>query len=153
MATTRRAEPAPRELFVAEPRATYGQRPPAVVDASLIAALLFAEPEQATAERQLSDCQPVAPDLLPYELVNVAVVKLRRGLAEADVRAGLADLQALGIALHPVPAAPAFDLAAHYGLTAYDAAYLALAVQLHCPLLTFDRRLADAARQHFGTDA
>lgn len=149
MATTRRAEPAPRPLLVAEPRAAYGQRPPAVVDASLIAALLFAEPEQATAARQLSSCQPVAPDLLPYELANVAVNKLRRGHAEADVRSGLADLEALGLELHPVAAVPAFDLAARYALTAHDAAYLALAAQLQCPLLTFDTRLAAAARQHF----
>lgn len=149
MAMTRRAEPAPRPLYVAEPRAAYGQRPPAVVDASLIAALLFAEPEQETAARQLSSCQPVAPDLLPYELGNVAVSKLRRGVAEADVRMGLADLEALGIELHPVAAVPAFDLAVRYGLTAYDAAYLTLAAQLRCPLLTFDMRLAAAARRHF----
>lgn len=151
MATTRRAEAAPRPLQVAEPRAAYGHRPPAVVDASLVAALLFAEPEQPIAAPQLAQCQPLAPELLPYELGNVAVSKLRRGLAEAAVRAGLADLDALGITLHPVAAVPAFDLAARYGLTAYDAAYLALAAQLHCPLLTFDTRLAAAARRHFGS--
>jgi predicted nucleic acid-binding protein len=151
MATTRRSEPAPRPLYVAEPRAAYGQRPLAVVDASLIAALLFAEPEHATAARQLSNCQPVAPDLLTYELGNVAVSKLRRGHAEAAVRAGLADLEALAVALHPVAAGPVFDLASRYGLTAYDAAYLALASQLQCPLFTFDSRLADAARRHFGS--
>lgn len=147
------AETAPRPLHVAEPPARYGQRPPAVVDASLIAALLFAEPEQSAAADKLISCQPMAPDLLPYELGNVAVNKLRRGVAEAAVRAGLAELDTLDIELHAVAASSAFDLAARYGLTAYDSAYLALAAQLRCPLFTFDARLAAAAWQHFGSAA
>ncbi|MCW5610206.1 MAG: type II toxin-antitoxin system VapC family toxin [Rubrivivax sp.] len=150
MATTRRIEPGPRPLHVAEPRAAYGRRPLAVVDASVIAAVLFAEPEQSAAARQLAQCQPAAPDLLPYELGNVAVNKLRRGHDESGVRASLADLEALGIALHPVCAAAAFDLAARHALTAYDAAYLCLAAELRAPLITFDRRLAEAALRHLG---
>jgi len=153
MATARRAEPAARALHVAEPPPLFTQRPLAVVDASVIAALLFAEPDQAVAERTLAACQPVAPDLLAYELGNVAVDKLRCGHAEAAVRAGLADFEALDITLHPIGAVPAFDMAARYGLTAYDAAYLVLAAQLRCALFTFDTRLADAARKHFGTAA
>lgn len=151
MATRRRAEAEQRALLVAEPSAAYALRPQAVVDASLIAALLFAEPEQPVAAQRLANCRPVAPDLLPYELGNVAVGKLRRGHAEDALRAGLNDLDALDITLHVVAAAPAFDLAARYGLTAYDAAYLALAAQLRCPLFTFDTRLAAAARRHFGS--
>lgn len=150
MATTRRAEPTVRPLHVAEPRAAHGRRPLAVVDASVIAAMLFAEPEQAAAAHQLSTCQPVAPDLLSHELANIAVNKLRRGHAESAVRASLGDLAALGIALHPVAAAPAFDLAARHALTAYDAAYLCLAAELRAPLITFDRRLAEAALRHLG---
>lgn len=150
MATSRRSDTPQRVLHVAEPRAIYNRRPPAVVDASLVAALLFAEPEQAIAAERLAGCLPTAPDLLPYELANVAVGKLRRGHDEAAVRASLVDLEALGIVLHPVMAGPAFDLATRHGLTAYDAAYLALAVALDCPLYTFDARLAAAAQRHFG---
>lgn len=36
-------------------------------------------------------------------------------------------------------------LAEHHGLTAYDAAYLALALEQQSPLATLDRRLAEAA--------
>ena len=35
------------------------------------------------------------------------------------------------------------DLAARFKLTAYDAAYLAVAGTLQCPLCTFDKRLAE----------
>jgi predicted nucleic acid-binding protein len=152
MATrSRPADPAPRALHVAEPPPRYGQHPPAVVDASLIAALVFAEPEQAAAAQSLVHCRPVAPELLPYELANVAVNKLRRGHAEEAVRASLVDLGSLGIELHAVAAPLVFELAARYGLTAYDAAYLALAGRLRCSLLTFDARLAAAGRQHLGS--
>ena len=151
MATrSRPAEPTPRTLHVAEPPARFGEPQPAVVDASLIAALLFAEPEQTAAAQGLAQCRPVAPELLPYELANVALNKLRRGHAEQAVRASLARLDALDIELHAVAAQQSFELAARYRLTAYDAAYLALASQLRCPLLTFDTRLADVARQHLG---
>lgn len=152
MATrSRPSEPVPRALHVAEPPPRYGEPPPAVVDASLIAALLFAEPEQSAAAHRLVHCRPVAPELLPYELANVAVNKLRRGQSEEAVRASIADLGSLGIELHAVAAPLAFELAARYGLTAYDAAYLALAGRLRCPLLTFDARLAAAGRQHLGS--
>ena len=151
MAILEPAGPATRPLYVAEPSARFAQRPPAVVDASLIAALLFAEPEQADARERLARCQPVAPDLLPYEMANVAVNKIRRGLAEAAVRASLADLRAMGIELHPVDPAAALDIATRHGLSAYDAAYLALADRLRCPLYTFDRRLAEAAQRHLGS--
>lgn len=147
---SRGAEPAPRVLHVAEPPARFREPAPAVVDASLIAALLFVEPEQRVAAQRLARCRPVAPDLLPYELANVAVNKLRRGQDEATVQRSLGDLDALGIELHAIAAPLALELAARYALTAYDAAYLALADRLRCPLLTFDTRLAEAARRHLG---
>ena len=151
MATRRRAaDPAPRALHVAVPSARYGEPVPAVVDASLIAALLFAEPEQRAAAQRMIHFRPVAPDLLPYELANVAADKMRRGEVEAVVHNSLGELAALGIELHAVAAPLAFEVAAKYGLTACDAAYLALAGRLRCPLLTFDNRLAEAARHHLG---
>ncbi|WP_235776799.1 PIN domain-containing protein [Pseudorhizobium marinum] len=38
-------------------------------------------------------------------------------------------------------------LAERHGLTAYDAAYLALAVEQNLPLATLDRKLSEAARR------
>lgn len=148
MSTRPSAESGARPLYVAEPPPQYATRRPAVVDASLIACVLFAEPGQDEAAQRVAACQPVAPDLLRYEIVNVAASKRRQGCDEAALRAALADLDALGIDWMPVDAVSAFDLAARYALSAYDAAYLAVAAQLRCPLLTFDRRLAEAARKH-----
>lgn len=150
MATPARADPASPTLHVAEPPAQYLRRPGAVVDASLIAALLFAESGQGEAQERLSRCMPAAPDLLPYEIADVAVGKIRRGAAATAVRASLDEFTGLDIELHPVEAPRCLDIASRYGLTAYDAAYLALASDLRVALYTFDRRLADAAREHFG---
>lgn len=147
------ADPAPRVLYVAEPSPRFGVPKPAVVDANVVAALLFAEPEQAEASRMLAGCRPMAPDLLPYEVSNVAVNKLRSGAALDLVRNQLARFATLGIELVPPDTALAFDLAARFKLTACDASYLALAGTLQCPLCTFDKRLADAAKLYLGGPA
>lgn len=44
-----------------------------------------------------------------------------------------------------VPVASTFALARRYGITAYDAAYLELAVRLAAPLATLDQQLRGAA--------
>jgi predicted nucleic acid-binding protein len=153
MASAAMADPAPRVLYVAEPSPRFGVPKPAVVDTSMVAALLFAEPEQAEASRMLAGCRPMAPDLLPYEISNVAVNKLRRGAALDLLCNRLARFSALGIELVPPDTALMLELAARFKLTAYDAAYLALAGALQCPLCTFDKRLADAADQYLGGPA
>ena len=46
-----------------------------------------------------------------------------------------------------VDAEAQFQLAGRTGLTAYDAAYLQLAIELRAPLATFDRKLGNAAAE------
>jgi predicted nucleic acid-binding protein len=136
-------------LQVAEPPASYLVRPRAVVDASVLAAFIFQEPEAAEAEAQMRPYALAAPSLLSTEIANVAASKLRRQLAPAaDLRARLDGFDFTCIALVPTPVAEVFSLAADYGLTAYDAAYLWLAGDLRAPLLTYDSRLAQAARDY-----
>jgi len=147
------SEPARRQLYVAEPSPRFGVPKPAVVDTSVVAALLFAEREQPEAARMLSACRPVAPDLLAHEITNVAVNKLRRGEPLDLMHQRLANFWNLAIELVPPDTALTLALAARFKLTAYDAAYLALAGTLQCPLCTFDQRLADAAARYLGGDA
>jgi len=49
-----------------------------VVDASAIAAIVFNEPASDDVVEQIGGALLVAPSLLPYELANVYVVKVRR---------------------------------------------------------------------------
>ncbi len=124
-------------------------RPPAVVDCSLLAAYLWREPSADEAERVMTGLALHAPVLLKYEIANVARNKLRAGV---PLEAACSGVDALGdqrLVFHDVEPAELLDIGTRYGLTAYDAAYLALADRLCAPLLTFDQRLAEAAARHF----
>lgn len=134
---------------VAEPSVTYWPKPPAVVDCSLVAAIVFDETGLEGARAALSGRQPVAPTLLRYEIANVAMNKLRRQECSLDAALeGLGYFDAFAIELSDIDPPAVLALAMRYQLTTYDAAYLWLAGELRAPLLTFDARLADAARHH-----
>ena len=144
------AQPRPRVLYVAEPAPAWTPQPPAVVDCSVIAALLWAETAAAEAQARMGLRSLHAPSLLAYELANVARNKCRSGVPPAVAREGLVAFEDRRITLHEPEPTLVFDTAARHGLSAYDAAYLALAAALKAPLITFDRRLADAAARELG---
>jgi predicted nucleic acid-binding protein len=142
---------AARTLYVAEPPASYRRLPPAVVDSSIVCALLFDEPARDAALATLGSHSLHTPRLLDYEVTNVAVNKLRARMPEDAVQQALRDYRALPFEHHEVEPEAVWQLAHRYRLSAYDAAYLWLAAELKAPLATFDRRLGEAARAHLGT--
>jgi len=136
----------PGGLFVIEPRGRYAPLVPAVIDASVLASMLFDEANAVDATLAMEGMELHAPDLLDHELVSVALKKARDGFEEA-ARLGLSVLATLEIVRHAVEPSAQWSVAMTNNLSAYDAAYLALAVELRCPLITFDQRLAAAARR------
>jgi predicted nucleic acid-binding protein len=143
--------PRSRALFVAEPAAVWQARPPLVVDCSVVVAALFDEADADAATRALAGRALHAPALLPFEFANVARSKSRSGAPAQRVQQALQTFDDLRIELHPLAAAELHATALAHGLTAYDAAYLALARALQAPLLSFDLKLADAAARALGT--
>jgi predicted nucleic acid-binding protein len=137
-----------RVLYVAEPPARYLARPAVVVDSSVMCAALFNEPDCQLAFEQMAGKTLVAPRLLGYEVVSVAIKKLRLGVAPELVTTALAHYFDNSIDIVDPPHPAQFALANQYGLSAYDAAYLWLAAELPAQLLTFDKKLASAARKH-----
>lgn len=119
----------------------------AVVDASAVAALLFNEPGSDDVAERLESGRLVATSLLPYEVANVCVTKIRRypGQERALLEA-FSILGALNIELVTVPFDDIVALACETGLTAYDASYLWLARELRAVLVTLDRALDSAWR-------
>jgi predicted nucleic acid-binding protein len=118
-----------------------------VVDASAIAAVVFEEPESESVRMHLEHDTLIAPYLIDYELMNVALVKIRRRLAnELLVRTMLSTLPRLGITRIQIPADEVVALALQTGLSAYDASYLWLAHQQDIELVTLDRELSRADR-------
>ncbi|MBL8225320.1 MAG: type II toxin-antitoxin system VapC family toxin [Chromatiales bacterium] len=140
---------ASRKLWVAEPPAAYALRSPLVVDASVVAALVFEESDGDKAEAMLAARVLHAPFLLDHEMASVALRKLQREqLSASKATSALGAYARMGIECHAVDVAGVVELARRYGLTAYDAAYLWVAEQVGAPLATFDQQLAKAAREH-----
>lgn len=119
-----------------------------VADASAVAALLFGEPEAEAIADRLAGARLVAPSLLGFELANVCVAKCKR---HPDQRlallAAFALRSRLGLEEIAVDHAPVLDVALKTGLTAYDASYLWLALQLGAELVTLDKALGRVAKR------
>jgi predicted nucleic acid-binding protein len=122
--------------------------PARVVDASTVIAVAFREPAGSDIAIALVGHTLHAPTLLVYEIANAAVTKLRRHAERrAAAEQALQGALSLDVVFHPVEAAEVlFGLALSTGLSAYDAAYLWLAMHLDAPVVTLDARLANAAR-------
>jgi len=127
-----------------------------VLDASVTAAWLL--PDEASehtrrlyARIRRDEVEPQAPDLWQWECVNILANGVRRGRIPPSAVEGLwsvleavrhrVDLHALAPAQHKASMGVAMDA----GLSAYDAGYVWLARSLNLPLLTFDRKLMEAA--------
>ncbi|UCE32176.1 MAG: type II toxin-antitoxin system VapC family toxin [Burkholderiales bacterium] len=136
-------------LIVAEPVSAYERRPPLVIDASVLAAALFAEPGQDEALAWMRGRALCAPHLIDCEIASVAIRKLRlRTVPEAGAETILGAFGQLDLERFAVDAAALAQLATRHRITAHDAAYLWLAAELQAPLATFDAKLGAAARAH-----
>jgi predicted nucleic acid-binding protein len=117
-----------------------------VVDASVIGAIAFGEPDGSTLVAHLMGETLLAPTLLDYEIASIASKKARaHPEAAPHIHAALEAASRLRIQRVPVPATELLRLAREAKLTVYDAAYLWLARTRDAELVTLDRRLADAA--------
>lgn len=120
-----------------------------VADASALAAVAFQEPGFEAVTARLEGATVCAPDLLKFELANVAVTKARRHPAHAgQILAALDEVldRRSGIQWHAVNIADIAVLARLTGLTAYDATYLWLAGWLEADLVTLDKGLIAVAQ-------
>jgi predicted nucleic acid-binding protein len=118
----------------------------AVIDSSAVVALLAdAGPVGQWVEAVTASAGLFAPQLLPFEVSNILRRHALAGILDASAATlAHADLVALPIDLYPyeIVANRAWELRAN--VTAYDAAYVALAELLAAPLITLDQRLARA---------
>jgi len=119
-----------------------------VLDASALLELLLVTPAGVSVAKRIASERETlhAPQLIDLEVLQV----LRRFAASGALDPGraeqaLEDLQSLDLERYPHQ--PLLDRVwqLRANVTAYDAAYLALAEALLAPLLTFDARLAGAA--------
>jgi predicted nucleic acid-binding protein len=127
-----------------------------VLDASVVLTWCFPD-ENAALAQQVADLfkqgdTAVAPSFLPHEVLNALIVgEKRKRISHVLLRSFLNDLAKLPIALEQFPAAVVFSrvqrLSREHDLTAYDAAYLDLALDNGLPLATLDDDLLQACRK------
>lgn len=122
-----------------------------VVDASVVVEVLLRSDVGAALEERLfeGDDPLHAPHMLDVEVAHA----LRRCALHGDIdehhgRDALADLAAMSIERHGHQPLLERIWQLRHNLTAYDAAYLALAESLSAPLLTRDAGLASVAEHH-----
>lgn len=117
-----------------------------VVDASvMLAALVGAPADRAWTHNLLKSNQNHAPELALFEAANVLRRKELTGrLTGIRAAAAFAELQQWPLQTWPFGLLAGRIWELRHSITAYDAAYVALAEQLDLPLATRDVRLAKA---------
>lgn len=111
-----------------------------------MAAVVFGEPGADDLTSALAGCHLIAPPILAMEMANVCISKCRRRPETADATLHLyrtwlrSDVELL-----PVETDAVVRSALATGLTAYDAAYLVLAIGTGADLVTLDKALVRAA--------
>ena len=127
-----------------------------VIDASIVLTWCFPD-ENADLAEHVADMfkkgdTALAPSFWPHEVLNALLSgEKRKRISKEMVRGFLSDLTLLPIVLQQSPTDEVFDriesLSREHGLTAYDAAYLDLALGSGVPLATLDADLARACKR------
>lgn len=124
-----------------------------VLDASVTLSWAFQDETTPDLDRILERVAgegAVVPALWTYEIANGMLSAYRKGRVSAGLRSRFLGLVAQ-LPIEVVAGAPRPEdlvgLGERYQLTAYDAAYLALALERGVDLASVDRALVDAGRQ------
>jgi len=127
-----------------------------VLDASIVLAWCFPDEDDSVAAYSARRLQKgdgaLAPSFWPHEVLNALLAgEKRRRISPDLVESFLTDLAALPVELAQFPARMVFEriksLSRRHGLSAYDAAYLDLALESGLPLATLDGDLVRACRR------
>jgi len=125
-----------------------------VLDASTVLTWCFPDEHSDEAQQALTFLQQgyeaVAPSFWPVEVLNALLMgERRRRITQGLTQTFLRDLQKLPVTLDSSPAPAVFAdveaLARRHRMTAYDAAYLELALRQKLPVATLDRDLLRAS--------
>lgn len=118
-----------------------------VIDTSAIIAVLMDEPEKAAIVERIESAKLVAPRSVHWEIGNAfsAMFKRNRITLDEAKPAAFAIYERMSIEFVDVDLVHSLELAEQLDMYAYDAYILACALDLDAPLLTLDKRLADAA--------
>jgi predicted nucleic acid-binding protein len=119
-----------------------------VIDASAILAVLLNEPERDMVVNSTKGSSLVAPASLVYEVGNALSSLMRRqSISMAEAVAVYHAFARISIRLIEPDMHMAILVSGEEGIYAYDAYFIVCAERMGMPMLTLDRKLADAARR------
>ena len=125
-----------------------------IVDANVLLRAFFPDEAQGQAQAVVREhvarrIHLMAPALLPYELCNAVWQAERRGrVTRPQADEVLHAMAGLEIEIIPQSWGAQLPLAREFDRSAYEAAYLALALATSQPLVTGDERLYNAVHAH-----
>lgn len=128
----------------------------AVVDASVALKWQLDDEEYVTEACSLRDAwlkkrklELFAPTLILYEVTNGFISAILKGrIKSSDARVGIINFLKTGVQLQDPPPLNVFRISMKYKITAYDAAYLALAETLKCNMWTGDKHFFRSVMPH-----
>jgi predicted nucleic acid-binding protein len=113
-----------------------------VIDAGALLELLLRTMRAESVQAVVADRQLVAPAVIDAEVLSaLRGLERNRGVTAARAALAIVDLRLAPVERHPLE--PLLDRAwgLRNQLNAYDALYVALAIELDCPLVTTDDRI------------
>jgi len=117
-----------------------------VADSNLIASCVLESAATESARKlRVADGEWYVPRLWRYEVANILATMIKvRGLSVETASSILAALsESLKAYEHEPMPDDVFELVEEYGITGYDAQFVALARELHCPLYTQDKEILE----------
>jgi len=123
-----------------------------VVDNSVVVAWLYAGQANAYTERvlEISGTSTLHTSFIwPAEFANAATVMVQRGILTDSLGTAMiqmTDTFGLLVDRTPVDLRALYQMSRRFGLSAYDASYLELAMRLNIPLATTDTALMKASQ-------
>lgn len=119
-----------------------------LIDASCVMAILAEEPEREQVIEKTEGATLVSAACLPYEIGNALSARVKRHLADDKVAvAAYKEFERIPVRLLEVDVKKAVQIAAEENHYAYDAYYIACALDKGLPLLTLDGGMLEIAKK------
>ena len=117
-----------------------------VADTNIFLAVALDEPEKDRIIQLTSEADPIAPEILPYEIGNALSAMIKRKQITYDEALSAQEAtSAIPVRLINVDVLSALVLAIEFNIYAYDAYFLHCAKSLSQPLITLDKRMKKVA--------
>ncbi len=117
-----------------------------LADTNIFLAVVLDEPEKDRIIQLTAEADPIAPEILPYEIGNAlsAMIK-RKQITRDEALSAQKATSFIPVRLIHIDVPLALKLAIACNIYAYDAYFLQCAKSLSLPLLTLDKRMKQIA--------